>query len=67
MQNKLILFFSLCFIGVGFSQEKTKEFSLKEAIDFAVKNNYNAKTAQNNVFAAKEKKMGNYDYRFTKN
>ncbi len=37
MQNKLILIFSLCFIGLGFSQEKTKEFSLKEAIDFCHK------------------------------
>ncbi|MFN0728260.1 TolC family protein [Polaribacter gochangensis] len=55
MQNKLILFFSLCFIALGFSQEKTKGFSLKEAVDFAIKNNYNAKTAQNNVLAAKEK------------
>jgi len=55
MQNKLLLFISLCFIGIGFSQEKTKGFSLKEAVNFAIKNNYNAKTAQNNVYAAKEK------------
>jgi outer membrane protein len=55
MQNKLILLFSLCFIGMGFSQEKTKGFSLKDAISFAIKNNYNVKTAQNNVRAAKEK------------
>ena len=39
MQNKLILLFSLCFIGMGFSQEKTKGFSLKDAISFAIKNN----------------------------
>jgi outer membrane protein TolC len=56
MQNKLTLFLSLCFIGLGFSQEKTKGFSLKEAVSFAIKNNYNAKAAQNNVLAAKEKK-----------
>jgi outer membrane protein len=56
MQNKVLLFFSLCFIGLGFSQEKTKGFSLKEAVDFAIKNNYNVKTAQNDVLAAKEKK-----------
>ena len=53
---RLVLIFSLCFIGLGFSQERTKGFSLKEAINFAIKNNYNAKTAQNNVLAAKEKK-----------
>ena len=56
MQKRLVLIFSLCFIGLGFSQERTKGFSLKEAINFAIKNNYNAKTAQNNVLAAKEKK-----------
>ncbi|WKD85684.1 Outer membrane protein OprM [Polaribacter huanghezhanensis] len=56
MQNKVLLFFSLCFIGLGFSQEKTKGFSLKEAVYFAIKNNYNVKTAQNDVLAAKEKK-----------
>ena len=55
MQNKLALFFSLCFIGLGFSQEKAKGFSLKEAVEFAIKNNYNVKTAQNNVLAAEEK------------
>lgn len=56
MQNKLTLFFSLFFISLGFSQEKTKGFSLEQAISFAVKNNYNVKVAQNNVWAAKEKK-----------
>lgn len=56
MQNKLILFFSLFFIGLGFSQEKINKFSLEQAISFAIKNNYNVKVAQNNVWAAKEKK-----------
>lgn len=55
MQNKLLILFSLCFISIGFSQEKTKNYSLKEAINYAIKNNYNAKAAQNNVLAAKEK------------
>ena len=55
MQNKLLIFFCVCSIGLGYSQESTKNFTLKEAIRFAVKNNYNAKAAQNDVFAAKEK------------
>ncbi|NVK51316.1 MAG: TolC family protein [Flavobacteriaceae bacterium] len=55
MKKYVLLFFSLCFISIGFSQETAKSFSLKEAINYALKNNYNAKTAQNNVRAAKEK------------
>ncbi|MDG1039871.1 MAG: TolC family protein [Polaribacter sp.] len=56
MQNKLVLLFSFCFIGMCFSQEATNNFSLKEAVSFALKNNYNIKTAQNDVFSAREKK-----------
>lgn len=55
MRNKLLLLLSFCFVSIAFSQEKTKTFSLKEAIKYAIKNNYNAKTAQNNVEAAKQK------------
>ena len=56
MQNKLILIFSLCFIGLGFSQENSNSFSLKEAVNFAIKYNYKAKAAVNDVYAAKERK-----------
>jgi len=55
MQHKLVILFSICFTAFGFSQEKTQSFSLKEAINFAVKNNYNSKAARNDVKAAKEK------------
>jgi outer membrane protein TolC len=55
MRNKLAILFSICFIAIGASQDKTKSYSLKEAIKFAIKNNYNAKTVQNDVLAAKEK------------
>ena len=55
MRNKLLLLISFCFVSLAFSQEKTKGFSLKEAINYAIKNNYNAKTAQNNIEAAKQK------------
>ena len=54
MRNKLLLLLSFCFVSIAFSQEKTN-FSLKEAINYAIKNNYSAKTAQNNVEAAKQK------------
>lgn len=55
MRNKLAILFSICFITIGLSQQKTKSYSLKEAIKFAIKNNYNAKAAKNDVMAAKEK------------
>jgi outer membrane protein TolC len=38
------------------AQESTKSFSLEEAITFAIKNNYDAKVAKNNIAAAKQKK-----------
>ena len=56
MQNKLLILCALCFISVGFAQEKNVSFSLNEAINYALENNYNAKTAVNNIKAAKEKK-----------
>jgi len=56
MRNKLLLLLSFCFVSVAFSQEKTKRFSLNDAIKYAIKNNYDAKTAKNNIAAAKEKK-----------
>ena len=55
MRNKLLLLLSFCFVSMAFSQEKTKGFSLKEAVSYAIKNNYSAKTAQNNIEAAKQK------------
>jgi len=56
MRNRLIIIYSICFLNLGFSQEKTQRFSLHEAITYALKNNYNAKIAVNNVVAAHHKK-----------
>jgi len=56
MQHKLILLFSLCFITVGFSQQKVKQFTIDQAITYALKNNYNVKVAVNNIAAAHLKK-----------
>ena len=44
------------FIGFIQAQEKTMSFSMEEAIDYALKNNFNAKQAENNITAAKKKK-----------
>ncbi|WP_417201419.1 TolC family protein [Bizionia sp.] len=56
MQYKLLVLSALCFVSVSFAQEKQTKFSLQEAIDYALQNNYNAKTAANNIEAAKQKK-----------
>lgn len=44
------------FVGLIQAQEKTMSFSMQEAIDYALKNNYNAKAAKNDIEAAKNKK-----------
>lgn len=58
MQNKLIFFFSLCFLSFGFSQnqEIPKNFSLDEAIAFALENNRAAKNAVRDIEAAEKQK-----------
>jgi len=56
MQYKLLVLSALCFVSIGFAQEKKTTFSLQEAIDYALENNFNAKTAENNIEAAKQKK-----------
>ncbi|MFI1771120.1 TolC family protein [Thalassobellus citreus] len=56
MKNKLILIFSLLVIIKGFSQEKTQNFSLQEAIDYALENNRTAKNASRDIDAAKKQK-----------
>ncbi|GAA4800613.1 TolC family protein [Litoribaculum gwangyangense] len=54
MKNKLILYFSLLISISGFSQENPQRFSLKEAIDYALENNQNIKSADLDILAAKE-------------
>lgn len=58
MRNKLIYFFSLCFLSYGFAQnqEIPKSFSLDEAIAFALENNRTAKNAVRDIAAAEEQK-----------
>ena len=54
MRQLLILL--LCITSIGFSQETPKQFSLQEAIDFALENNRNAKNAQRDIDAAVQQK-----------
>jgi outer membrane protein TolC len=54
MKNKLLLLFSLLFTVLGFSQEDTYNFSLQEAVSYALENNRNIKNADLTVLAAKQ-------------
>lgn len=60
MKNKLICIFSFCFLQLGFSQNPEEkiptQFSLDEAIAFALENNRTAKNAARDIEAAKKQK-----------
>jgi len=56
MKNKLILLLGLLLSSIGFSQENTQNFSLQEAIDFALENNRTSKNAALDIEAAKQQK-----------
>ena len=51
MKNFLILIFSLLISATGFSQEDSKSFSLKEAINYALEHNRTAKNAVRDIEA----------------
>ncbi|MEO6348459.1 MAG: TolC family protein [Aquaticitalea sp.] len=56
MKKKPILYLILLLSSLGFSQEIPEQFSLQEAIDFAIQNNRTAINAQKDIEAAKAQK-----------
>jgi len=56
MKNKLIILFSFIFTISIYSQENVYNFSLQEAIDFALENNRTAKNAVRGIEAAEKQK-----------
>ncbi|TYA52434.1 TolC family protein [Formosa maritima] len=56
MKTKLIILFSLIFTISIYSQEDAYNFSLLEAIDFAIENNRASKNATRDIEAAKKQK-----------
>ncbi|NQW36764.1 MAG: TolC family protein [Flavobacteriales bacterium] len=56
MKKILLVIFSFTFILQGFSQEKTLQFSLDEAINYALKHSYAIRNAKLDIDAAKKKK-----------
>ncbi|MGB0980515.1 MAG: TolC family protein [Winogradskyella sp.] len=55
MKNRIIFIFLMCF-SFGFSQDTPYRFSLKDAIDYGLKNNRTAKNATKDVAAAQKQK-----------
>lgn len=56
MKRGLIILNLLFVVTIGVAQQKEMSLSMKEAIDYAIKNNYDNKTALNDIKAAKERK-----------
>ena len=56
MKRGLIILNMLFVVAIGMAQQKEMSLSMKEAIDYAIKNNYNNKVALNDIAAAKKKK-----------
>ncbi len=56
MKNKILFSIIFCLTYLSFSQEITKEFSLQEAIDFALQNNRQVKNATRDIDVAKKEK-----------
>ncbi|WP_299108247.1 TolC family protein [uncultured Tenacibaculum sp.] len=56
MKRGLIILNLLFVVTIGVAQQKEMSLSMKEAIDFAIKNNYNNKVALNDIEAAKKRK-----------
>ena len=46
----------LLITSIGFSQENLQQFSLQEAIDYALENNRTAKNAARDILAAEQQK-----------
>jgi len=68
MKNKIC--FTLLLFASLLQAQKTKEsysFTLKQAIEHAIQNNYSVLNANRDIEAAKQKKMGNHYYRFATN
>ncbi|MEO9571395.1 MAG: TolC family protein [Polaribacter sp.] len=55
MKKIIMACISTCFFLTTKAQEKTINLSLKEAIDFAIKNSYNTKASKNDILTANKK------------
>ena len=60
MKKIVLVIFTVFLIHVANAQEKTLQLSLKEAIDYALKNNYNTKIAKNDIKKGERNSLGDH-------
>lgn len=56
MRNQLVIFITVLALNLGYSQEQTYTFTLEEAIQFALENNYAAINANRDIIDAQKQK-----------
>ncbi|WP_423996869.1 TolC family protein [Maribacter sp. IgM3_T14_3] len=56
MRNQLVILITILSICLGYSQEQTYSFTLEEAIQFALENNYSAINANRDIIDAQKQK-----------
>tara|TARA_R110002051_G_scaffold180913_2_gene250344 strand:+ start:29241 stop:30581 length:1341 start_codon:yes stop_codon:yes gene_type:complete len=56
MRNKILIIITILSISLGYSQEQTYTFTLEEAIQFALENNYSAINADRDIIDAQKQK-----------
>ena len=56
MRNQLVILITILSISLGYSQEQTYSFTLEEAIQFALENNYSAINANRDIIDAQKQK-----------
>jgi len=56
MRNQLVILITILSISLGYSQEQNYSFTLDEAIDFALENNYSAINANRDIIDAQKQK-----------
>lgn len=56
MRNQFLTFITILSISLGYSQEQTYSFTLEEAIQFALENNYSAINANRDIIDAQKQK-----------
>ncbi|SHJ65450.1 Outer membrane protein TolC [Maribacter aquivivus] len=56
MRNQLVILITILSISLGYSQEQTNSFTLEEAIQFALENNYSAINANRDIIDAQKQK-----------
>ncbi|WP_405379679.1 TolC family protein [Maribacter sp. LLG6340-A2] len=56
MRNQITIFIAILYLSIGYAQEQTYSFTLEEAVQFALENNYAAINAERDIIDAQKQK-----------